>query len=62
MRACRSFALSGGFNIGNNSEGELPQIGNSFQWSDNISKVAGAHTFVGVDVRRMRFDRRCTTT
>ena len=50
--------LSGGFTIGNNSEGELPQIGNSFQWSDNLSKVAGAHTLkFGVDVRRMRFDQ-----
>ena len=50
--------LNGGFWIGNNSEGELPQIGNSFQWSDNISKVAGAHTFkFGADVRRMRFDQ-----
>src|SRR5207253_3975980 len=26
--------VSGGFNIGNNGEGELPQVGNSFQWSD----------------------------
>ena len=51
-------ALSGGFNIGNNSEGELPQIGNSFQWSDSISKVAGSHTFkFGADVRRLRFDQ-----
>jgi len=51
-------SLSGGFNIGNNSEGELPQIGNSFQFSDNISKVLGSHTFkFGADVRRMRFDQ-----
>ena len=51
-------SLTGGFNIGNNYEGELPQIGNSFQWSDNISKVAGSHTLkFGVDVRRMRFDQ-----
>jgi Carboxypeptidase regulatory-like domain len=50
--------LTGGFTIGNNYEGELPQIGNSFQWSDSISKVAGAHTFkFGADVRRMRFDQ-----
>jgi hypothetical protein len=49
---------SGGFAIGNNSEGELPQIGNSFQWSDNLSKVYGNHTLkFGVDVRRMRFDQ-----
>ena len=50
--------VSGGFTIGNNGEGELPQIGNSFQWSDGISKVAGHHTFkFGGDVRRQRFDQ-----
>ena len=51
-------AASGGFAIGNNSEGELPQVGNSFQWSDSLSKVAGNHTLkFGADVRRMRFDQ-----
>jgi hypothetical protein len=50
--------LSGGFTIGNNSEGELPQVGNSFQWSDSISKVVGNHSFkFGTDVRRQRFDQ-----
>jgi hypothetical protein len=50
--------LSGGFTIGNNYEGELPQIGNSFQWSDSLTKVAGPHTLkFGADVRRMRFDQ-----
>jgi hypothetical protein len=50
--------ISGGFSIGNDSEGELPQVGNSFQWSDNLSKVSGNHTMkFGVDVRRMRFDQ-----
>ena len=50
--------VSGGFTIGNNFEGELPQVGNSFQWSDNITKVKGSHTFkFGTDVRRMRFDQ-----
>ena len=50
--------ISGGFTIGNNFEGELPQVGNSFQWSDNITKVKGNHTFkFGTDVRRMRFDQ-----
>jgi len=50
--------LSGGFTIGNNYEGELPQIGNSFQWSDGLSKVLGSHTMkFGADVRRMRFDQ-----
>src|SRR5436305_1878843 len=50
--------VSGGFTIGNNVEGELPQVGNSFQWSDNISKVVGNHSFkFGGDVRRQRFDQ-----
>jgi len=51
-------AISGGFTIGNNFEGEIPQIGNSFQWTDSITKVRGSHTFkFGGDVRRMRFDQ-----
>jgi outer membrane receptor protein involved in Fe transport len=48
----------GGFSIGNNFEGELPQIGNTFQWSDNYSKVIGKHSVkFGGDVRRQRFDQ-----
>jgi outer membrane receptor protein involved in Fe transport len=51
-------SISGGFTIGNNSEGELPQVGNSFHWADNFSKVVGWHTFkFGADVRRQRFDQ-----
>jgi len=50
--------VSGGFTIGNNGEGELPQVGNSFQWSDSISKVLGKHSMkFGADVRRQRFDQ-----
>ena len=50
--------VSGGFTIGNNGEGELPQVGNSFQWSDSISKVVGTHSFkFGGDLRRQRFDQ-----
>jgi hypothetical protein len=50
--------VSGGFVIGNNFEGEIPQIGNSFQWTDSITKVKGNHTFkFGADARRMRFDQ-----
>jgi Carboxypeptidase regulatory-like domain len=50
--------VSGGFNIGNNGEGELPQVGNSFQWSDSVSKVMGTHSLkFGGDVRRQRFDQ-----
>jgi hypothetical protein len=51
-------SVAGGFVIGNNFEGELPQIGNTFQWSDNYSKVIGTHSVkFGVDVRRQRFDQ-----
>jgi len=51
-------SVSGGFNLGNNAEGELPQVGNSFQWADNVTKVSGNHTFkFGADVRRERFDQ-----
>jgi Carboxypeptidase regulatory-like domain len=50
--------VSGGFTIGNNGEGELPQVGNSFQWSDNLTKVKGNHTLkFGGDIRRQRFDQ-----
>ncbi len=50
--------ISGGFNLGNNAEGELPQVGNSFQWSDNFTKVSGNHTLkFGGDLRRQRFDQ-----
>src|SRR6202040_1857793 len=49
---------SGGFTIGNNGEGEIPQVGNSFQWSDSISKIMGKHSVkFGGDVRRQRFDQ-----
>jgi hypothetical protein len=51
-------SLSGGVSIGNNFEGEIPQIGNTFQWSDNLSWVKGSHTMkFGADVRRQRFDQ-----
>jgi hypothetical protein len=50
--------VSGGFSIGNNLEGEIPQKGNSFQWSDNFTKVLGTHTTkFGIDLRRQRFDQ-----
>jgi outer membrane receptor protein involved in Fe transport len=51
-------AISGGFTLGNNFEGEIPQVGNSFQWTDSITKIRGNHTLkFGADVRRMRFDQ-----
>ena len=50
--------ISGGAAFGNNFEGFLPQVGNSFQWSDNLTWVKGNHTFkFGVDIRRARFDQ-----
>jgi Carboxypeptidase regulatory-like domain len=50
--------ISGGAAFGNNFEGFLPQVGNSFQWSDNLTWVKGNHTFkFGADVRRARFDQ-----
>jgi hypothetical protein len=51
-------SISGGASIGNNWEGTLPQVGNSFQWADNLTWVKGNHTFkFGTDVRRARFDQ-----
>src|SRR5258708_2453186 len=50
--------LSGGFTIGNNGEGEVPQVGNSFQWSDSVSKIVGTHSIkFGADVRPQHFDQ-----
>jgi hypothetical protein len=50
--------ISGGFAIGNGWEGELPQVGNSFQWADNLSWIKGSHTLkFGADIRRARFDQ-----
>jgi hypothetical protein len=50
--------LNGGFAIGNNFGGQLPQIGNTFQFSDNYSKIIGSHNFkFGGDVRYQKFDQ-----
>ena len=50
--------ISGGAVFGNNFEGTLPQVGNSFQWSDNLTWVKGNHTYkFGIDIRRARFDQ-----
>jgi len=49
-------SVAGGFSIGNDFEGELPQMGNTYQFSDNFTKVKGNHTMkFGVDVRNQRF-------
>jgi hypothetical protein len=51
-------SISGGASFGNNFEGFLPQVGNSFQWTDELTWVKGTHTLkFGVDVRRARFDQ-----
>ncbi|MFZ1142525.1 MAG: carboxypeptidase regulatory-like domain-containing protein, partial [Candidatus Sulfotelmatobacter sp.] len=51
-------SIGGGFAIGNGWEGELPQVGNSFMWTDNLTWVKGNHQFkFGADVRRDRFDQ-----
>jgi len=50
--------VSGGFTIGNNWEGQLPQVGNTLQWSDNYSRIIGNHNFkFGADLRYQRFDQ-----
>ncbi len=50
--------ISGEASFGNNFEGFLPQVGNSFQWSDEVTWVKGTHTIkFGADVRRARFDQ-----
>lgn len=51
-------SVSGGFSFGNNFEGELPQVGNTYQWSDNFSKVIGTHSIkFGGDFRYQKFDQ-----
>jgi outer membrane receptor protein involved in Fe transport len=48
----------GGFTIGNNYEGELPQTGNTYQFSDNYSKVMGTHSLkFGGDFRDQKFNQ-----
>ncbi|MGH9397883.1 MAG: carboxypeptidase regulatory-like domain-containing protein [Terriglobia bacterium] len=50
--------LGGGFTIGNNIQGQVPQAGNTFQWSDNLSKVVNTHTLkFGGDIRREQFNQ-----
>ena len=50
--------VSGGFSFGNNYEGELPQTGNAYQWSDNFSKTIGHHDLkFGGDFRYQQFDQ-----
>ena len=52
-------SISGGFSIGNNFEGELPQAGNTYQISDSYGKVVGKHSLkFGGDVRIQQFNQR----
>jgi Carboxypeptidase regulatory-like domain/TonB-dependent Receptor Plug Domain len=51
-------SVAGGFGIGNNFEGELPQTGNTYQFSDNYSKVIGTHSIkFGGDFRVQKFNQ-----
>ncbi|MBV9574488.1 MAG: TonB-dependent receptor, partial [Acidobacteriales bacterium] len=51
-------SIGSGVQIGNNWEGVLPQVGTTFQWSDNLTWVKGKHTMkFGADVRRSRFEQ-----
>jgi Carboxypeptidase regulatory-like domain len=47
-----------GLLIGNNPGGQLPQVGNTFQFADNYSKIIGKHSLkFGGDVRYQKFDQ-----
>ena len=51
--------IAGGFSLGNNFEGELPQKGNTYQISDSYGKVVGNHSLkFGADYRNNQFDQR----
>ena len=51
--------IAGGFSLGNNFEGELPQKGNTYVISDNFGKVIGNHSIkFGGDFRDQQFDQR----
>ncbi len=51
-------SISGAVGFGNNFEGELPQTGNTYQISDNITKIKGKHTLkFGADFRNQRFSQ-----
>jgi len=50
--------VSGGFSIGNNFEGEIPQVGNTYQWSDSLIRTKGNHTLkFGIDLHRQALDQ-----
>src|SRR3984893_2955707 len=50
--------VNGGFSLGNNFEGQLPQTGNTYQFADNFSRLIGNHSFkFGGDIRYQKFDQ-----
>jgi Carboxypeptidase regulatory-like domain len=52
------YIATDGFVIGNNTEGELPQAGNTFQFTDNYTRTFDKHTLkLGVDVRIAQFNQ-----
>lgn len=52
-------SISGGFSMGNNFEGELPQKGNTYQFTESYSKELGKHSLkFGGDFRIQQFDQR----
>ncbi|MFI5058353.1 MAG: carboxypeptidase regulatory-like domain-containing protein [Candidatus Acidiferrales bacterium] len=51
-------SISGVGYFGNSPGGQLPQVGNTFQFSDNYSKVIGSHSLkFGGDARYQKFDQ-----
>ena len=50
--------LGGEFTFGNNIQGQAPQAGNTFQWSDGLSKITGTHSLkFGGEARREQFNQ-----
>ncbi|MFQ3589797.1 MAG: carboxypeptidase regulatory-like domain-containing protein, partial [Chloracidobacterium sp.] len=48
--------LEGGFSIGNNYQGEIPQVVNTYQLTNNLTRIFGNHTAkFGVDLRQQRY-------
>jgi len=48
--------LKGGFAIGNNYQGEIPQVINTYQLTNNFTRILGKHTTkFGVDLRQQRY-------
>jgi Carboxypeptidase regulatory-like domain len=50
--------ISGPGYFGNNPGGQLPQVGNTFQFADNYSRIIGNHSLkFGGDARYQKFDQ-----